>query len=434
MTAFGDDVLVISDPSDETPGGIYVFDGAEVEVIDRVSTSGIALAGDDRLLRLLRSFDEAGSSGELLVYDRRGIRAYHRLDDVPDSHDVAWDGSRYVVVATATNRVVWYDESGRATDQWQADGEGDAWHLNNLFLHDGKVYLGAFGRFAEHRGWGGRTEGAGLVLTVPGDETVISGLTAPHNPRLVDGRWLVCNSGTGELLEFDRSGQTRERSLALRTWPRGLAQRGRLLYVGESQHRLMAAGEGRATIAVVDLDAWQVIDRIEMPGREIYDLLLVPRTLADGLTTGFRTNTYRSRATRQLGMFEEVGVEPTRLWAVGEPLPAGDRRLRITAAIPERLPATSTVDVECSVENLGGSILVSASPNPVYLTYRWRREADESHIAEDPLMSPLPRAFRPARSCGAPCRCGRSRRAATGSASPPHNSTSAGSTRATRTA
>lgn len=289
MAILGDHVLLISDPSVETPGGVYVYDGDSVDVIDRVSTSGIARAGDDHLLRLPRSLDEPGSSGELVVYDQSGVVARHRLDRIPDAHDVAWDGRRFVVVSTGSNRVAWFDRTGHEAANWQPEGDGDAWHLNNLLLHEGEVYVSAFGRFREHRGWADRMVGAGFVMTIPACEPVLDGLTAPHTPRLVDGRWLVCNSGSADLLEFDLSGRRLERRLPLRTWPRGMAVRDRLLFVGESEHRFASADPtAYATIAIVDLDDWKVLDRIEVAGREIYDLLVVPRRLADGLETGLR--------------------------------------------------------------------------------------------------------------------------------------------------
>ena len=86
---FDDDVLIISDPSDDTPGGVYVYDESEIEIIDRVSTAGIALIPGEQLLRLPRSLDESGSSGELLVYDHRGVYRYQRLDGLADAHGIA---------------------------------------------------------------------------------------------------------------------------------------------------------------------------------------------------------------------------------------------------------------------------------------------------------------------------------------------------------
>jgi len=185
---------VISDPSDETPGGLYAYDGESVEVIDRISTTGIASAPDGRLLRVLRSFDDPGSSGEVLTYDDRGVLDYRRLDGVADCHGAAWHDGSFVVVSTATNSLVWVDESRREAPVWRPNRGFDSWHLNDLFSEDGLLYATAFGRFDDHRGWVGNVEGAGVLFTVPDNATLLEGLSAPHNPRLVDHRWFVCNS------------------------------------------------------------------------------------------------------------------------------------------------------------------------------------------------------------------------------------------------
>jgi uncharacterized protein (TIGR03032 family) len=396
MSTFDDDFLIVSDPSDFTPGGLYAYDGGSVEVIDRIGTTGLALAPGGRLLRVLQTDDDPKSSGELLVYDSRGVRSYQRLDRVANGHGIVWHDGRFVVASTATNTIVWLDEAGRETARWRPDGNGDAWHFNDLCSHAGRIYVSAFGKFREHRDWDDNTADAGIVLGIPDANPFLKGLSAPHTPRVIDGRWVVCNSGTRELLIFETSGNAVERRIPLRTWPRGIAVQGRVVFVGESETRTENPDPtARATIAVIDADEWRVIDRIEVPGREIYDLVFVPGSLANGITTGFRTNNHRGRASGQLDMFQEVGVEPTRLWAIADPLAVGDRRVRIEAQISDRMPEFADVDVDLVLENLGSAILVTALPNPVYLSYRWYPNDEPSHIVEGPLMTSLPRAVPP---------------------------------------
>src|SRR5581483_9406506 len=384
--SFRDLALLISDPSDETPGGIYAYDGSSVEVIDRISTTGIALAPDGRLLRVLRSLDEPGSCGEALTYDDRGVVEYRRLDGVADGHGATWHGTGFVVASTGTNSVVRLDHVARTIVAWSADCAGDAWHVNDLLSHGDTLYATAFGRFDGHRRWVGAMAGAGIVFAIPDGKTVVNGLTAPHNPRRIGDAWLICNSGGRELVAVDGDTQKVEQRLPLRRWPRGLAVARGIAFVGESSHRFDNADPpARATASVVDLAAWRVVDRIEVPGREIYDLALAPRALVDRLASGFRTNPTRTRMTTQLQMFEDVGVQPTRLWAVAEPLPPQDQRARIDVQLPARLPENATVEIEATIENLGGCILVSSPPNPVFVTYRWYRADTPAHIVEDPL-------------------------------------------------
>jgi hypothetical protein len=70
-------------------------------------------------------------------------------------------------------------------------------------------------------------------------------------------------------------------------------------------------------------------------------------------------------------MFDSVGIEPVRLWATGDPLPPEACKIKIGADIPSTLPPDALVELNCSLENLGQAILVSAPPNPVHISYKW---------------------------------------------------------------
>ena len=79
LLARSDLVLLISCfGDDDTGGGLFAFDGQDVTCIDRVSSTGLCLAGD-RLIRLLRSAEGVGCGGEMVEYDQRGITRYLRI-------------------------------------------------------------------------------------------------------------------------------------------------------------------------------------------------------------------------------------------------------------------------------------------------------------------------------------------------------------------
>jgi hypothetical protein len=235
-----------------------------------------------------------------------------------------------------------------------------------------------FGRFVTHRGWEGKTAGAGLVFRWPDCEPLLDGLDAPHTPRFVDGSWLVCNSNRNELLRFDESGRNIEARLELRSWPRGIAVRDGHLFVGESAE-CGPDNVGEATIAGVDLDEWKVVDRVEAPVREIYDLVFVPRSLADGIATGFSANS--SLQWHSL---------------TGMPLGSSDLRVSVEARIPAELPSATTIYVDCEIENLGSACLISAPPNPVHASYRWLTLDGAPLPAEaEPSRTPLPVPLHP---------------------------------------
>jgi Domain of unknown function (DUF4915) len=383
--------LLISCLGKDTGGGLFSYDGVAPEQIDTLSTTGIAQAGE-RFGRLLWSSGETGSVGELLVYDEIGVRSYSRIDSLREPHDLFWDGSSFVSVSTMTNSLVWHSPTGEVEREWRAPGDGDAWHLNGVTEIGDRLLACAFGRFSRHREWEGRTNGTGIVFDPATGEDVLGGLSCPHDPRLVDELWLVCNSARRELVAIDPPGDVRRRA-QLRGWTRGLAIDADFIYVGESANR-NDLGNKLASVAVLDRRTWKVIDRLALPCREVFDLELVEPTLVDGIRRGFRTNSLRVSEQDQHALFAAAGVQPARLWAIGEPLAPSARRAHIEASVPKELAAATIHECSCTVENAGGAILVSAPPNPVHIAYRWLPQGDNSRAVEGD-RSILPEALPP---------------------------------------
>ncbi|MGH7844734.1 MAG: DUF4915 domain-containing protein [Candidatus Binatia bacterium] len=387
---------------DDTGGGLVAFDGSEIELVDRISSTGLHLAGD-RFLRLLWSSGETPSPGELLVYDKHGVARYYRIDELAEPHDITWDGKHFVIISTLTNTVLWITSAGEIAKRWRAPGEGDAWHLNSLLLRDDQILVTAFGKFHKHREWADKLSiHSGLVFDPITGAAILTGLDAPHHPRFLDGAWIVCNSATHELLELNGSTGAVVRRLLLSGWTRGIAVTDDLLFVGESANRSDFNPGSHASIAVVDRKAWAVVDRLPLACREVYDLVWVGSQLMDGIRRGFRTNHQRVAEQDQYAMFRQVGVEPMRLWATGEPLPPEALKVKIEAKIPEQMEPDSLIDLECTIENLGNAFFISAPPNPVHLSYKWMSPDSGLQLeGTEGLRSRLPQAISPRR----PCKC-----------------------------
>lgn len=164
--------------------------------------------------------------------------------------------------------------------------------------------------------------------------------------------------------------------------------------MGESAARDGTATGERAAVSVIPRRRWRVADRNDLPCREIYDLLLVPEALAGGVRIAFATNPLRLAEQAQRDLFTSAGVQPTRLWATGEPLPVEACRVKITGKLPEVLPRGTMQRAECTVTNKGSAILVSAPPNPVNLSYRWLEGPPGAPLTKG-LRSPLPRPLPP---------------------------------------
>jgi hypothetical protein len=273
--------LISGFDDDEGTGGLFRFDGKRLERLDDLPSTGLAVERGS-LARVLRGRDD-DPGAVLLRYTEDGVTRHGPIEGLVDPHDILWVGDAYAVACAGANTIVFVSEGGELVRSWEAPGTGDAWHLNSLLLVDGALHVSAFGRFASHREWADADAGAtGLVLNVETGEDVVTGLSFPHHPRLVDGTWLVCNSGRRALTRIERDGSVTA-ELVLEGWTRGLAVLDSVLLVGESPGRTEPEGVC-GTVAVVDRSSWQVVDRLDVPVREIYDVVLAPRRLADAVS------------------------------------------------------------------------------------------------------------------------------------------------------
>jgi hypothetical protein len=353
--------------------------------------------GSGLLSRLLWSSGEAGSTGEMVVYDERGVLHYHRIDELIESHDVLWDGEHFVLVATMQNTVLWLDRGGQVVRRWHAPGSGDAWHMNSLWLDDDGLYISAFGRFEHHRGWAekGARDGAGFVMRLDDQQDVLTGLTCPHNPHRTGDTWLANNSLAGRLVELDpRTGAFVRESAPLGGWSRGLALDDEHIYVGVSANRASDTGPWTSAIAVLDRQSWEEVGRLEVPSSEIYDLVIVPAAFDEAVRTGFRTDPSRTAEQEQYAMFRAAGVEPARLWAIGTPIPEESCVIEVAVVIDPQQPAGGVGEPPVYVRNDGNVILVSAAPFPTRVAFQWL-DPETGELVEEGVRTALPRPLPP---------------------------------------
>jgi acetolactate synthase-1/2/3 large subunit len=406
-TSFGtaDHRLLISGCS-SSAGGLFVLRSAAVTTIDLLRTHGLAVR-DERLYRVMGCQEHAQFVSDLLVYDRAGVRRYDRLDGVGCPHDVLPREGHVLVSSSMENAIYRVQEDGSIDTWWRAKAPDDAWHLNCLVDLEGEIYATAFTMSDRHRRWAQEPRApTGVLLRLPSEEVVLSGLTQPHSPRRVDGAWLVCNSALREVALYDDSGAVLQRR-EFAGYTRGLAVDDRHLYVGQSARRRDSAElQHNSRVTIVSRDDWSVVDEYEVEAAEIYDLVLVPEPLVAGAQIGFRTNATRVEQENQLAMFASVGVRPERLWAVGEPLPHASLKATLEAVLPATAQAAEVRVIPCRVTNHGDAIFVSAPPNPIQLCYRWFDASGDPVGAGDWIHTPLPRALPPGESIEAGARVG----------------------------
>jgi hypothetical protein len=381
-----DEVLLItgSGPEEMTAGFFVVDKDANgvwtVEQLDSISSCGIVIH-DGLLYRVLCSAPGFASSGELLVYDVTGVVAYRRIDGLVDPHGLVWTGAHLAVPCPAENRIALLDRLGTVAEWILLPGTGDAWHVNGVAVRDGRLYASAFGRFETERGWdAGNSAGEGLIFGVQDRETIIGDLHCPHDPTFLDGAWIVCDSGRQRLVAVDARTHETRREARLGAWTRGFAVSLDTLYVGLSGQRY-GTEVMLATVAVLDRETWQLLDRVTLPCREIQTIARVPRTFLGALRRGFRTNAMRTSVQDREDIFRQVGnIHPSQPMTPMMALEPAEARIRFDAIAPVQIAMGEQFSLDVAVVNEGPRTLFSAMPYPVYVGYRWLRVADDAEI------------------------------------------------------
>jgi hypothetical protein len=371
--------------------GLFLFDGEEISRIDALPTAGMQLA-DNHVVRVLGSDISPTSSGEVIFYDELGVERYARVPNLSDAHDLAWDGECVICASTGNNRLIWLSPFGEVMREWKAPGEDDAWHINGLWCAGGNTYLSAFGMFGRHREWNDdQFAHAGIIYNLSDGRVEIARLDCPHNPILLEEGWLICNSGTAELLQLEVSGGAIKRRLQLNGWTRGLACSDGFFFVGESADRKRLTVGASAHVCIVDRKSWTVCDRFAFPTTEITFATLVPKRFVLSFRRGFRTNPYRE------SVFSTTDPDSVHSLMTMEPLPPEAFKISIVGEAPKAVLAGCTFQVPVKLQNLGTGIFSSRPPYPVHLTYSWFRLQNETEtkLADESLRTRLPRVVPP---------------------------------------
>ena len=156
--------------------------------------------------------------------------------------------------------------------------------------------------------WREHRRDGGIVIDVASGETVASGLSMPHSPRLHRGRLWLVQSGTGEFGHVDLATGRFEPVCFLQGFARGVAFVGEHAVIGVSRPRENRTFEGLALnerlaregvgplchLAVVNLATGDVEHRLVIEGvvEELYDVAVLPGVIRP-MAIGFRTDEIR---------------------------------------------------------------------------------------------------------------------------------------------
>lgn len=209
-------------------------------------------------------------------------------------HEMAFAGGELWVVATAFSCLATLDADHSFVPRWKppfvtAIAPGDRCHLNGLAVVGDEVrYVTALGTSDEPGGWRSFKAFGGVLVDVPSEEIVASGLSMPHSPRWHGDNLWVLASGRGELCRVDIDAGRTEVVAELPGFTRGLAFHGRTAFVGLSQIRESSTfgdlpltkrlKERMAGVWAVDLDSGRIEGflRFEDLVQEVFDIAFLP--------------------------------------------------------------------------------------------------------------------------------------------------------------
>jgi hypothetical protein len=316
-------------------------------------------------------------------YDRGGLVWMRRVRDCVDMHSLALLGQRLALCSTGTNEVIFLDDRGAEVDRWTPDAgsEGDSWHINSLVEHGGRLFVTCFGRFDGFRGWAGRLEGSGLLLEVGTGRTVLSGFSAPHDPRPVEGGWLVNDAARSRAVFAPDSGGPLEVLHETPGFARGLAVTADHLIIGSSAHRHSLRPTGRGSVTVVDRQSRRTIKTVALPYEEVGHIIPAP---PDELIAAVR----RDASAAAQGLARWAG-----------PIPESSRAGRVEAVGEfRRMPdVPGTFELPVRLTNGGDRSWSSRDAPAVHVSYHLL-DRNGDRLLVDGNRTPLPIPLQPERS------------------------------------
>uniref|UniRef100_Q3ASM1 N-acetyltransferase domain-containing protein n=1 Tax=Chlorobium chlorochromatii (strain CaD3) TaxID=340177 RepID=Q3ASM1_CHLCH len=216
-----------------------------------------------------------------------------------NAHDVAFDKQgRLLFVNTDFSCLAVYDPDYSFVPIWKPPfisklAAEDRCHLNGVALCDGEpTYMTACSQTDDAAGWRNCRRDGGVVLSIPDNAVIATGLSMPHSPRWYRNRLWLLNSGTGELGYLD--GAKFIPTTFCPGFVRGLAFNGDYAFVGLSQlrstsfgglqleERLAAMGKSaECGMMVIDLNSGNIIHWLFFTSvvSELFDIVVIPEAL-----------------------------------------------------------------------------------------------------------------------------------------------------------
>lgn len=161
-----------------------------------------------------------------------------------DIHEMSYGSDNLLwVVNTRFSTLCTIDFDNSFVPRWHphfisALAPEDRCHLNGLAMINGQPgIVTALGQTDTANGWRTNKKNGGVLINVPQNKILATGLSMPHSPRWYNNRLYMLESGHGTLVSFDP--KTLEKTVVARFpgFTRGLDFAGPLAFVGLSKVR-----------------------------------------------------------------------------------------------------------------------------------------------------------------------------------------------------
>ena len=176
-------------------------------------------------------------------------RSNHVTGDV-DIHEMAWAGDVLWFVNTRFSCLCTLDAVHSFVPRWRPRfvselAPEDRCHLNGMCMGDNQPkYATALGTTDSVGGWRENKARGGVLLDVTSGESILTGLSMPHSPRLYNGNTWLLESGDGSLGTVDVAAGTYSKVAEMPGFTRGLDFSGKVAFIGLSQVRESAVFSG----------------------------------------------------------------------------------------------------------------------------------------------------------------------------------------------
>jgi uncharacterized protein (TIGR03032 family) len=256
------------------------------------SGSKLAIACRNDVI-LLKNFPQLANKypAKPKTYDSLFVPQCRYYTGALDLHDMNFVQNKLIAVNTLFSCLAEINEEFSFQPVWQPHfisglTPEDRCHLNGMAIQqDEIVYITALGNTDTPNGWRKNKIGGGIIIHLPTNQIIHSGLSMPHSPRMYDDKLYFLNSALGELRLCDTEKGTSEVIVSLGGFARGMARLGDYLFIGMSKLRhttdvfksLPIAKTSFAGISVVSLSKARIVGQIryESSVEEIYDVKIL---------------------------------------------------------------------------------------------------------------------------------------------------------------